>query len=457
MMGHMTGETINMPFNWSTQRIAQAVTGDIIGDDVSVCGVSTDTRRIAKNELFIALTGPNFDGHDYLKSAEHANAAAVLVAKKMDTSLPQILVNDTRLALGQLARAWRKQYTLPVVGITGSNGKTTVKEIVSSILSCQQKVLATQGNLNNDIGMPLTLLQLGEEHTAAVIEMGANHAGEIEYLADISSPTVAIITNAGAAHLEGFGDLDGVAKAKGEIYSALDANGTAIINADDKYYKYWRSLCANKTVLSFGFSASADISAKQKADDCLITTPLGNISVKFNLLGEHNLMNALAATAACCAAGASLESIKTGLEKIKSVSGRLQLKTGHNGSRIIDDSYNANPASLEVALNVLTDYPGEHLLALGDMGELGSETEQLHLAAGEQARARGVNKLYAIGPYARLAAKSFGQDSKVFDDKHSLILELKDCLTADSTLLVKGSRLMQMEVVVNAIVQNGDN
>jgi len=311
--------------------------------------------------------------------------------------------------------------------------------------------------LNNDIGVPLTLLRLSPEHTAAVIEMGANHPKEIEYLTQLAQPTVALITNAGPAHLEGFGDLDGVAKAKGEIYSSLTDEGTAIINQDDKYHDYWASLCVGKKIYSFGLSNAADFSAEKHNQHIVLTTPNGSVTVDFKLPGEHNLLNALVATAACSAVGVALDDVKKGLETIQGVTGRLQLKRGKSGSRIIDDTYNANPASLKVALQVLREFPGTHLLALGDMGELGTATEQLHLEAGEQARDSGVNKLYAIGKFAQCSAKSFGEQGYTFDDQPSMISAIGSHLANDVTLLVKGSRVMQMENIVNALVANGEN
>jgi len=447
----------NTAFNWTLSQIARFVDGELVGDDLSVCGVSTDSRNIGKGNLFITLQGPSFDGHDYVHHAEQRYAAAVLVSKKVTTSLPKIIVNDTLVALGKLAKAWRNQFSIPVIGITGSNGKTTVKEIVTSILSCEKNVLATPGNFNNDIGMPLTLMQIDENHDAAVIEMGANHPKEIEYLSKISSPTIAIVTNAGPAHLEGFGDLDGVAKSKGEIFEQLAENGTAILNADDKYYRYWKELCGSKKIISFGLSSDADVYARHEHEHISLTTPNGEVNVNFKMLGEHNLMNALAATATCCAINISLDSIRQGLEKMQGVTGRLQLKAGRNGSQLIDDTYNANPASLDVALTVLSEFSGQHLLALGDMGELGAEMEHLHSEAGEQARLSGVNKLYTVGQYARLAARSFGENSQVFEDKPSMITELKNCMANDVTLLVKGSRFMQMEVIVDALIQPVQN
>ena len=445
-----------MTTNWNTAQVAKAVQGELIGNSVAVFGVSTDTRSVAANELFIALQGLNFDGHDYLEHAKQRGAVAVMVSKKTETDLPKILVSDTKLALGELAKAWRKQFSIPVIGITGSNGKTTVKELTTAIMNCEHEVLATEGNLNNDIGMPLTLLKLQSRHTAAVIEMGANHPGEIDYLTHISLPNVAIITNAGPAHLEGFGDLEGVAKAKGEIYSSLSNDGTAIINADDVYCDYWKSVCADKQVMSFGLENKADVFAEQNGNELVITTPAGKVTVSFSLPGKHNLLNALAATAGCIAAGVSLESVKQGLESAKGVKGRLQLHSGLSGSRIIDDTYNANPASLIAALDVLQHYSGNRFLALGDMGELGNDAEQLHTDAGEQAKASGVDKLYAIGQFAGCAAKGFGVGGQVFEDQPSMISEISNELNADVTLLVKGSRVMHMENIVDALTTNGE-
>lgn len=443
--------------NWNLLTIAEAVQGRLMGTDLVVEGLTTDTRTAISGELFVALQGPNFDGHDFVGKAKDRGVTALMVAREVATDLPQIIVNDTRIALGKLANSWRMQFNIPVVAITGSNGKTTVKEITTSILGQKYHVLATQGNLNNDIGVPLTLLRMNSEHSAAVIEMGANHPGEIEYLTQLAKPTVAVITNAGPAHLEGFGDLDGVARAKGEIYGGLGKNGVAVINLDDKYHAYWQSICSDKSVVTFGLAEGADFRAEKCDSHIEISTPKGVVSAFFVLPGDHNLSNALAATAAAVASDASLDDVKNGLEAVQAVKGRLQLKAGKSGSRIIDDTYNANPASLKVALKVLQDYPGQHFLALGDMGELGSETEQLHLDAGKQARASGVSRLYAIGRFAKLSAESFGDDGIVFEDQPSMISEIEGNLSGNVTLLVKGSRLMKMENIVNALATNGES
>jgi UDP-N-acetylmuramoyl-tripeptide--D-alanyl-D-alanine ligase len=448
---------VKASLNWNLITIAEAVQGRLMGHDLVVDGVTTDTRTASSGELFVALRGPNFDGHDYVDQAKARGVAALMVSREVATDLPQIIVADTRIALGKLASSWRMQFNIPLVAITGSNGKTTVKEIATSILGKKYHVLATEGNLNNDIGVPLTLFRLNSGHSAAVIEMGANHPGEIEYLTRLAKPTVAVITNAGPAHLEGFGDLDGVARAKGEIYGGLDENGVAIINQDDKYHDYWQSICTDKKVVTFGLSSDADFRATKIDSQTEISTPVGVVTAEFAMPGEHNLSNALAATAATVASGVSLEDVKNGLEAMQGVKGRLQVKAGKSGSRIIDDTYNANPASLNVALKVLQDYPGQHFLALGDMGELGSETEQLHLDAGRQARASGVSRLYAIGKFAKFSAESFGDAGQVFEDQPSMISEIESDLSGNVTLLVKGSRLMQMENVVNALSVNGES
>jgi len=447
--------------DWTLAQITAAVHGTLHGADVVARGVSTDSRSVANGEVFVALVGPNFDGHDFIRNAEERGAAAAIVSRDITTTLPKILVKDTRLALGMLARAWRRQFAFPVIAVTGSNGKTTVKEMIASILRTGKNTLSTQGNLNNDIGMPLTLLRMHREHEAAIIEMGANHPGEIEYLTRLAEPDVALITNAGPAHLEGFGSIEGVAQAKGEIYAGLSSTGTAVINADDKYADYWRSLCQHLHVVSFGLDRQADVHAEYKSagffTDIELYTPQGNIKIRLPLLGRHNVMNALAACAACLAANISLASIKQGLEQLHNVSGRFQMKPGKAGSQIIDDTYNANPASLKAALDVLHDLPGRHYLAIGDMGELGPDSEQLHTEAGIQARDTGVSRVYAIGKYAKFVTRSFGTNAEEFSDHTSMASAINNNLASDVTLLVKGSRLMQMEKVVNALLANGES
>lgn len=375
---------------------------------------------------------------------------------------PALIIDDARQALGLLAQAWRQRFSLPLVAVTGSNGKTTVKEMLASIFSHKGRVLATQGNLNNDIGMPQTLLRLNPSYDYAVIEMGANHAGEIAYLSKLAVPDVALITNVAAAHLAGFGSLEGVARAKGEIYAALATGGCAVINADDAFAPLWQASLTrqkrNLRCLNFGIEAKAEVNASWPAVDGLVkvNTPEGGFDLRLPLPGRHNLMNALAATAVAMGAGIDIATIRAGLESMQMVPGRLQLKVGVEGSRILDDSYNANPASLKAALNVLQDFSGRHYLALGDMGELGEDETSLHAQAGKQARTSGVQCLYTLGSLSRIAATAFGDEAQSFDSHSSMIDRLREDLTADVTLLVKGSRRMQMDKIVDALSVDGE-
>jgi UDP-N-acetylmuramoyl-tripeptide--D-alanyl-D-alanine ligase len=457
MIGHPKNNTAN-GLHMKASQITELLAAEYLGTDVVVSGVSTDTRQISPGQLFVALKGPNYDGHAFIKQAAEKGAAACLVEKPVDNT-NCIVVSDTRLALGKLAAAWRQQLPATVIGVTGSNGKTTVKEMLASILAVNGEVLATRGNLNNDIGMPLTLLELDERHDYAVIEMGANHAGEIAYLTEIASPDVALITNAGMAHLEGFGSVEGVSRAKGEIYGGLGKEGIAIVNNNDDYAEYWKSLNKERKVISFGTVKGSDVKATvqvmQDAQKLSVVTPNGDIDVSLKLLGRHNVLNALAAIAAASAIDIPLHAIKQGLESLRPVNGRLQLKPGIKGSRVIDDTYNANPTSLYAALDVLDDFPGRHFLALGDMGELGGNAESLHAEAGTRAKQSGVDYLYTLGSLARHAADSFGKSSYSFNSHDEMIAQLENDLEKDVTLLVKGSRRMQMEKIVAACV-SGD-
>lgn len=452
----------NQPFGFQMRlhEAADALGAHWAGEDVMLQGVGTDTRTLQTGQLFVALHGPNFDGHDYLAEAKAKGAAACMVEKPV-ANCPALIVGDTRLALGQLARVWRHHFAMPLVAVTGSNGKTTVKEMLASIFARLGEVLATRGNLNNDIGVPLTLLGLDSRHTSAVVELGANHAGEIAYLTALAEPNVAVITNAASAHLEGFGTLNGVANAKGEIFQGLKEDGTAIINADDEFASLWRGLAKDKKVLSFGLQNPADIAAQWQVGDrgsqIHVSTPEGKVKLQLALLGEHNVMNALAAIAAAQAAGVKLTTIKAGLEAMQPVAGRLQLKAGLHGSRIIDDTYNANPASLAAAIEVLTGFTGKHILVLGDMGELGDEARELHAQAGRFARAHGVDRLYTVGPMAAAAAEAFGKEAQQCDSHEAASNVLQQELTDHATILVKGSRLSRMERVVQRLESGGTN
>jgi UDP-N-acetylmuramoyl-tripeptide--D-alanyl-D-alanine ligase len=445
----------------SLSKAAAATNSNFIGEDIIFSGCSTDSRTIEDGNLFIALTGEHFDGHDYVSIAEKNGASSLMLEREVSNTKPVLQVKDTRKAMGLLAKSWREEISIPLVAITGSNGKTTVKEMVSSILSVISEVHATTGNLNNDIGVPLTLFGLDKNHQYAVVEMGANHPGEIKWLSAIAQPNVAVITQCAPAHLEGFGSVDGVAKAKAEIYSGLQSSDTAIINADDEYADYWKESCEHLNQLSFGIeSENADVRAnniKSLSESASIQFELncdqGAIEIMLPLCGEHNVMNALAAAACCLSLDISLVTIKSGLENMLPVKGRLQIKMGKKGSRIIDDTYNANPSSLEAALKVLSHYKGARYLVLGDMGELGDTEIELHKDAGELAKQLGIDKLFTLGELSINALQGFGSDSFYFETHNELNEALLNYLDEDVTVLVKGSRAMQMERVVNALTE----
>jgi UDP-N-acetylmuramoyl-tripeptide--D-alanyl-D-alanine ligase len=440
---------------------ATAIEARLHGSDVVFSGCSTDSRSLAPGALFIALRGERYDGHDFVAAARERGASAALVEEETDTGpLPLLIAPDTRAAMGRLAGHWRSGFDLPLIALTGSNGKTTVKEMISAILSQQAPVLATRGNLNNDIGVPLTLFGLGAEHRYAVMEMGANHPGEIDYLSRLARPTVALITQCAPAHLEGFGSIDGVARAKAEIFNGLLENGTAVINADDDYAGFWSDTASAYRRISFGLGGDADISATNLRFDAdsgrqsfVLLTPDGDTEVSLALPGRHNVMNALAAAACCCAVGIPPAAIRDGLEHMAAIAGRLQMKRARSGMRVFDDTYNANPASLKAGLEVVAGYPGRHGLVLGDMGELGGEAAALHRQAGELARAGAVQKLYAIGELSRHAVQAFGDSARHFTDAGELVRAVKADLDPSWTVLVKGSRAMGMEKIVQRLVE----
>ena len=438
---------------------ARAVDGRCNGADVAFRGVSTDTRQLTAGALFVALQGPNFDGHDFVEAARTGGAAAVAVSRRCASDLPQLEVADTRIALGRLSGYWRSKFSLPVVAITGSNGKTTVRAMTEAILSGCGRALSTHGNLNNDIGLPLTLARLGAEDEFAILEMGANRPGEIDYLAAIAQPSIAVVTNAGPAHLEGFGDLEGVARAKGELFARLGPDGVAVINADDPFASMWQELAGHCQVVRFGLDAAAEVSADWDGDaqcsELRLHTPQGSITVRLPLPGRHNVMNALAATAAALAAGAGLDAVRTGLETLSPVAGRFNIKQLPGDITIIDDTYNANPESLQVALDVLAMAAGDSWLVLGDMGELGADAAALHAEAGRRARAAGVTRLYSVGELAREAVTAFNGPGEAFDSVEDLLAALCGELFGPLHILVKGSRRMRMERVVAALLQAG--
>ncbi len=441
----------------SLQHAAESMHGRLKGADRIFDGVSTDTRTLKSGELFVALDGPNFSGKDYVPQAQEKGAAGAVVHADVDNGLPQIRVRDTRAALGALGASWRREQAAIVVGITGSNGKTTLKEMTAACLMQAGPTLATEGNLNNDIGMPLMLTRIEAEHRFAVLEMGANHAGEIAYLTSLAEPDVVAITNAGAAHLEGFGSIDGVAKAKGEILRARSRPGVAVLNADDAYIDLWRSFAKDIDVVTFGITKPADVTAKNIEADGQGTSfelHLGgkSLDVRLSLPGRHNVRHACAAAAIAQSLGVAAEQVQVGLEQVRPVSGRLEPLTGLNGSTLFNDSYNANPLSVAAAAEFLASLQGTSWLVLGDMGELGDDSARLHREVGKAVKRAGVSRLYATGELCRNATAAFGDDARWFDDVDTLIDALRSAVTADVNVLVKGSRFMRMERVVDALV-----
>ncbi len=427
--------------------------------DIEVNAVGIDTRKIKSDELFIAIKGERFDAHNFVQDLE-GKVAAALVSEAIDCDVPQVLVKDTKLALAALAQAWRGRFTEAVIGLTGSNGKTTLKEMVSAILSQEGNVLATLGNFNNDIGMPLTLLRIRGEHDYAVIEMGANHFDEIDFLTNIAKPNIAVVNNAGPAHLEGFGDVKGVSRAKGEIFNGLAKDGIAIINADDDYADYWKSLNEDHTqrqVISFGLDADADVSGVYQGGG-LLTVRVNDEDeeqVQLNLQGKHNAMNALAATSVAVALGVDLQTVKKGLESLHAVPGRLAMVKGLQGCNLLDDTYNANPASANAAIDVLAEVSGTRVMVLGDMGELGGNDEEIHAAIGANANNAGIEKMFCFGKYSAKACEEFGSPENAYSEMDELIGTLKNDIGADMTILVKGSRSARMERVVDALRAEG--
>lgn len=430
------------------------------GTDVTVTSVDTDSRRVLPGQLFVALPGEKFDGHDFLPQVANQGAVAALVSKPVTSSLPTVLVKDTRLALGQLASWWRQQLALPLIAVTGSNGKTTTKEMIAAIMQAHvggaDKVLATAGNFNNDIGMPLTLLRLRATHRCAVIEMGMNHLGEIDYLTRLARPNVAVINNAGTAHIGELGSRENIAKAKGEIFAGLSQDGIAVINADSEFADYWRGLNAGRQLLTFGLHPAADIRGEVLGDASGFKLHYQGEAVTLTLAvpGAHNVMNALAAAAASLAAGASLADVAQGLQGFAGVKGRLQVKQAANGAKVIDDTYNANPDSMKAALDVLQHAGTNTVFVMGDMGELGADAEAMHMQIGRYAKEHGISKLYALGNFTQAAVQAFGAQAQHFASVEALVAALQAGTTAEHVVLVKGSRFMQMERVVNALVES---
>jgi UDP-N-acetylmuramoyl-tripeptide--D-alanyl-D-alanine ligase len=434
--------------------LATALNCETSTRDVVVENIVTDSRKVRYGTLFAALPGSQVDGHDFAASAVEMGAVALLVSHRLDLEVPQLVVRDVLLALGRLARLIRDRVNPRVIGITGSNGKTTVKEMLTSILRLQDEVLATRGNFNNELGVPLSLFDLEENHRFAVLEMGASKTGDIAYLSGIARPEVGLVTNVGPAHLQGFGDEKGVAEAKGEIYAALPETGWAIINGNEPWSSAWQKMSTAGHSLTFGTKADHDVRLEQKDGRARIVTPQGGFNLELPLPGEHNLLNATAAAAVAIALEIPLDLVQSGLEAVKPVPGRLNLLRTASGCTVIDDTYNANPASLYSALQVLARLQGTPWLVLGDMKELGRGSRKLHAEVGDAARSLGVSRVFATGEMSESTVDAFGEGATHFADREALIKALIRELRPGINCLVKGSRSMGMEAVVEAVRQD---
>ena len=444
------------------EEFARVCGGRLQGADATFTDVVSDSRTLKRGQLFVALQGPNFNGQDFVGAALQAGAAGAVVGAAQPVALPQIVVPDTQAALERAARSWRAHFAGPLVGVAGSNGKTTAKEMTASILAQAGECLATRGNLNNHIGVPLTLMRLTPGHRFAVIEMGANRAGEVAALVALARPSIGLITNAGAEHLEGFGTLEGVARAEGEMVAGLTPAATAVINADDEFVSLWRGSTPAR-VVTFGVRQRADFTATDVRASVgahgfrthfRLSAPQGSAAIELSLGGAHNVANALAAAAAAAAAGATLEHIAAGLAAVRAVPGRLQFKQSASGAWLIDDSYNANPSSMRAAIEVLATLSGRKWLVLGDMGELGAFAADAHTDIGEFARAQGIERLYATGPLMQRAVESFGAGARWYGAAAELTAALHEALRGagpEVRLLVKGSRSNRLERVVEAL------
>ncbi|HET7764186.1 MAG TPA: UDP-N-acetylmuramoyl-tripeptide--D-alanyl-D-alanine ligase [Burkholderiales bacterium] len=444
-------------------REASAAIGARVQGEARFLSVSTDSRTLSRGALFVALRGERFDGHRFLDVARERGAAAAMVDEESKATaeaarLPLLFVGDTRLALGRLAGQWRARFDIPLIAVTGSNGKTTVKEMIAAILRAhfgEAEALATEGNLNNDIGVPLTLLRLRGAHAAAVIELGMNHPGETASLAAIASPTVALVNNAQREHQEFMRNTAEVAREHAAVFDALRPGGIAVINADDEFAGYWRARLGGKRVRDFGIDRPAQVSARHASADfgsrIELRAPEGEVRIDLHASGRHNVANACAAAASAIAAGASLDAVARGLAAFRPVSGRMQRLIARSGARLIDDSYNANPDSVRAAIDVLAAEAGTKFLLLGDMGEVGERGTEFHREVGRYARGRGIDRLYATGELCRATVDAFGKGARHFSAIEALVTAAKEEVTSNTSALVKGSRFMRMERVVQAL------
>lgn len=446
--------------NSTLGKAAASMRGVLSGNDRRFSGISTDTRTLKEGELFFALDGASYNGSDFVDKAAFKHAAAAVVNKETTSNIPQIIVNNTYKALGKLAKWWRNQMDVEIIAVTGSNGKTTLKEMISSCLFSVE-TLSTEGNLNNHIGLPIMLLRLNREHKIAVLEMGANNPKEISYLTDLASPEIAVINNAFPSHLEGFGSLEGVARAKGEILQGRVSPRQVILNADDQYFPLWKNMIKDVPVTSFGFSSNAIVRAvdiKTTSTESTFTLILPNSSIKIflPLCGKHNVMNACAAAAVMFSLNVTSDHIKKGLENVSAITGRLFTQKGNSNITIIDDSYNANPASVIAAVEFLSGINGKKWLVLGDMAELGEDSIKLHSQIGKNISNFGIDKLFAIGEMTKSTVSAFGKNGEWYESIEALLMELNALKNQfpSVTLLIKGSRSMRMERVVEALTNN---
>jgi UDP-N-acetylmuramoyl-tripeptide--D-alanyl-D-alanine ligase len=445
--------------------VAETAGGKLIGRNVGFDSVSTDTRSIEPGQLFVALRGPRHDAAEFVAAAAERGAVGALVEASQSLSLPQVVVPHAGKALQDVAAAWRARFAIPVLGVTGSNGKTTLKEMMAAIMRAHVRqpgddggVLATWGNLNNHVGVPITLLWLRQGHQAAIIEMGASARREIALLTRIARPTVGVITNAGPAHLAGFGGTVGdVAEAKGELFAGLPAGAVAVVNRDDAFHDYWRGLRGDLRYRSFGLAPAAEfratgiVASKGEGQQFRLLSPVGDVAIRLPMAGSHNILNALAAAAATTAAGATLDVVREGLAGMFNVKGRLRPEAGPAGSTIYDDSYNANPGSVDAAIRFLAGLPGQRWLVLGDMAELGPTEIALHRDIGALAAGSGIDRFYCVGPLARHAAEAFGPTAYWAADVATLAEEIRPALSPEVSLLVKGSRSAGLERLVRAL------
>ncbi|MFT6988896.1 MAG: UDP-N-acetylmuramoyl-tripeptide--D-alanyl-D-alanine ligase [Paraglaciecola sp.] len=451
----------------SLSWVAEQVDGQLIAQkkqDLVIEGVSTDTRSILSTDLFLALKGSNFDGHKFVQQAEEKGAAALILSEKVHTQLPYILVEDTTIALGLLGAAVKAKVAPKTVGITGSSGKTTVREMVAAILSRRGNVLATKGNFNNDLGVPMTLLRLEQHHEFAVIEMGANHLGEIAYTTNLVKPDVVTIVNAAAAHLEGFGSLLGVARAKSEIFKGLsEKEGLAVVNADSQFADFWLGKLKYNNVQTFSAEKQADVYAEDiilGLDGCAqfeLVTPKGRGAISLSLPGAHNVSNALVAASLALHVGATLQDVQEGLRYMPHVPGRLNIKQLTNQVKILDDTYNANVGSVNAAIDLLSSFAGRRILVLGDIGELGEKARYYHEKVGEYAKQKGIDKLYTLGVLSQSASDVFAEQGRHFSRLEHMVEFINQQTLSekcDISILVKGSRSARMELVVKALEES---